>query len=236
MILLMLRHVVIASPVFIAIYMIYNLAPTLLALAISMPVLLLASFAESRTAERIKTATEQNDMASAFKLIYISMKFEGKALLSSICNIRMVLENDAHIKPLLDELRMRLMLGQKLPEAMRALHNNSISANAAKELYSMAERCATDGSAMPFKTMSERLQNEHKYIASRNEGSLQKYLTLSMLVSSVIPSFALFSFVGYSMLMPSMLQSLAFMLIITILIPAVYGMIRAHIDEISNYY
>ncbi|MEM0202263.1 MAG: hypothetical protein QXR73_03740, partial [Candidatus Micrarchaeaceae archaeon] len=226
--------VLVTAPAFAAVDMLYGGALLLLAIAVGMPMLLLATIAETRITERSERERERGAIAAMFKLIYISMRFGRKSLLASLGSFEKMFGSGTHIGSLLRELQQRLMLGQKPSEAIYALHADR---GMGSELSGIAESYAESGSTIvPFKTLSEKLQNEQKYAASRKEGSLQKYLTLSMLASSVIPSFALFSFVGYSMLAPSGASSFAFMLLITIPIPLAYSVIRAHIDEVCNYY
>ncbi|MGC8651960.1 MAG: type II secretion system F family protein [Candidatus Micrarchaeia archaeon] len=214
-------------------YMVFGTAPLPLAVAVLLPTATLATMVESRSIERASALRERSDLASALELVYMEMKYGKKSLLESIDRYADAF-GTGHPGDTLKELRSRLALGQKLPEALRA---TSAKSSLGTMLRSMAEACSTSSSALePFRAFSEKLRTEHRYEASRKGGSLQKYLTLGMLVSSVLPSFALFSFVGYSMLAPSMAQAFAFMLLITVLLPLAYSVIRVHVNEIYNYF
>jgi hypothetical protein len=63
-------------------------------------------------------------------------------------------------------------------------------------------------------------------------GSLQKYLTVSLLASVILPSLALFGFVGYSMLYSSGEAFIAFSALLISAFPVSFALIQRRIGEI----
>lgn len=63
-------------------------------------------------------------------------------------------------------------------------------------------------------------------------GSLQKWLTVSLLASVILPSLALFGFVGYSMLYSSGAAFVAFAALLISAFPVAFALIQRRIGEI----
>lgn len=62
-------------------------------------------------------------------------------------------------------------------------------------------------------------------------GSLQKYLTVSLLVTVILPSLSLFSFVGYTMLYNSSIAFIAFSALLISVFPISFAVIERKISE-----
>ncbi|MCL4374037.1 MAG: hypothetical protein M1360_04415 [Candidatus Marsarchaeota archaeon] len=230
---LLAKHLVITAPVLAASFLAFGEAPLLFASAIVLSSTTVATIAESRAMARAAEEKERGNLASALELVYMNMRYGKKSLLASIKSYSATFGGEAQGR-ILKELWARLNLGQKLPEALKAIRSKGALKAA---LDNLSDTCATSSSAIDsIRSFSRRLHNEHSYEASKRGGALQKYLTLSMIVSSVLPSFAMFSFVGYSILEPSKAQSLVFMLLITVPLPLAYSVIKARIDEIYDYF
>lgn len=63
-------------------------------------------------------------------------------------------------------------------------------------------------------------------------GSLQKYLAVSILVGTILPSLTLFGYVGYSMLYGSGSIFIAFAFALMVLFPSILILVKKHIGDI----
>jgi hypothetical protein len=65
-------------------------------------------------------------------------------------------------------------------------------------------------------------------------GALQKYLTVALLSSVILPSLALFGFVGYSMLYSSSVAFVAFSAILVAVFPVLFAFIQKRIADLHG--
>ncbi|MGC8669841.1 MAG: hypothetical protein ACP5TL_01655 [Candidatus Micrarchaeia archaeon] len=225
---LLVAHLLIGAAFSLIVLSFFGITMFVLALAMSMPISIFSAFLEYLIDKRKAAELERAKLASAIKLIYINIRFGKRSFVSSVKKLSNF-SNDVRINNLLTELHDRIALGQKLREALASIkldHAVTKDLDAISEISSLD--LYTDNS---IRTLFEKLRYEHKYTASKNAGALQKYLTVSMLLSSVIPSFVLFSFVGYTLLMPSELSSFALMFTMLIAIPSAYSITRAQAER-----
>ncbi len=224
-------HVLAALPLFALAYAIFGLPILLLCIAISLILIAVFGTIESGIVKNAEDASARNAIAGALNLVWIGIKFGNKPMGKSIENAEAI----GAYGNCLNELRKRLHLGQNLSSAALAIAKNAKSKGVRETFAEMAESCSGDEESA-FGTLSKRIHEEHAYNASRSMGALQRYLTLSMVVSSVVPSFVLFSFIGYSIVIHTSIDSLVFILALLLVIPLLYSLIRVRANEIIHYY
>ncbi len=80
--------------------------------------------------------------------------------------------------------------------------------------------------------LSDEVEHSGRLRLEIGFGSVQKYMTLSLLSSVILPSLALFGFVGYSMLYSSAASFAAFSMALIMVFPLVYALLRRKMSEV----
>jgi type II secretory pathway component PulF len=130
-------------------------------------------------------------------------------------------QQDKELKQLLNVIGRRIQLGSSMSESM----SNVFSPYKIYLQHFVQVVDSIDDTSKAASAINEVMHREYLRELSRSEGSMQKYVTLSMLFSSVVPSFLLFSFTGYSLLGGNSFQGISLLLLLCIAVPFAYGLI-----------
>lgn len=125
----------------------------------------------------------------------------------------------------------RMQLGDSVRSSLR--HGIKTLGLKDKELESKLMRLSECGDERAaIEGICDELSYRRRLDLELGFGSLQKYLTLSLLVSVILPSLSLFGFIGYSMLYDSSIALAAFSALLVSLFPMLFALIQKRISEI----
>jgi hypothetical protein len=164
---------------------------------------------------------ERESVIQALETIHNETYVLGGSTPASIKRIAGIAGLEARVRDFFVEVGSRISLGEQLGQALSKAKGGSAFRQAGDIAGALDEdsgdsiRCALD--------------EEDRKSAERHEleaYSVQKYLTLNMVCSTVIPSLALFGFVGYSIMGSSAVAALAFTTAFTAAIPLAYRAVR----------
>ena len=189
------------------------------------------SISELKLRQKVAYASELSEAFLILHLIYTGIKYRGKSTYSSMESaVRSLRSNaDSKVCKVSEEIRRRLVSGQDLGQAIASACCDRD--DAASMVFSAVgkeyQKSYDAGSAM--KNVYTRLWKSQSLSKEKAYGSLQKYLTISMALSAVLPSFMVFAFVGYSMIYYSSALLSLFCAMMLIILPSMYALLKMHI-------
>jgi hypothetical protein len=204
--------------------------PALLAAPVGIALAATVSASEFRLKGKLERASELDDTLFALHTMYEDIKYSGKSSSSGIASAAAGLRDSAggKVRGILEEIGKRLAAGQDLGQAIESACNGK--SGASSDAFRAVGREYTKGldPASAVKNAYARLNSERAVSREKAYGSLQKYLTMSMALSAVLPSFVVFAFVGYSMVYFSALMLYAFSIAMLMVLPSFYALLRIH--------
>ena len=163
--------------------------------------------------------------------MYTDIKYGGKSTYSSMEGALRSLRSSAgsKVRKTIREIRMRLISGQDLGQAIASTCGNKDDAasTALRAVGREYQKSYDAGSAI--KNVYTQMWKSQSLSREKAYGSLQKYLTISMALSAVLPSFVVFAFVGYSMVYYSALLLSIFCIMMLVVLPSLYTLLKMHI-------
>jgi len=219
---------VIAAAILIARTFIGAEGAALCALA-GIPMMLAVSVSESVLERKAENSRERDAVMFALQQIHSSLKYSGKSLLAGINDSLEATDRSmcAAVYGVLLGIRKKLLLGAQLDEAVASTCKGAGPACVA--LGDVGREYANGREpALAIRNAYDRLCNAVKLEYAENAGKLQKYLTVSMALGTVLPSFAIFAFTGYSMIYYSPMLFSMFGVAMLVLMPNVFALVRAH--------
>jgi hypothetical protein len=193
------------------------------------PMMFAVSLSEFVLYKKAEYSKERDAVLFALQQIYSDIKYNGKSLLSSMNDSLIAMDRSvcARVYDLLLRVQKKLLLGAQLDEAVSSTCTGTSPAcvawgNVGKEYANGREP------ALAIKNAYDRLYNTIKLEDAENAGKLQKYLTVSMALGTVLPSFAMFAFTGYSMVYYSPMLFSLFGVAMLVLMPNIFALVRAH--------
>jgi Flp pilus assembly protein TadB len=203
----------------------------LLAVPVGAALAMIVSVFELRLKDRLDRASELNDTLFALHTIHSDIKYSGKSLGASIGDAEAELRDrvGGNVHSTLGEIGKRLTAGQDLSQAIESACRGK--SDAASEALRAVGREYSKGidPASAVGNVYARLRDEQSMDREKAYGSLQKYLTMGMALSAVLPSFVVFAFVGYSMVYFSASLLYAFSIVMLMVLPRVYALLRIHV-------
>lgn len=142
------------------------------------------------------------------------------------------LPKDSAVRDFLSSIRNRLALGAMPEEAFSSSTNGvdvSISGPIGKVVKSYGYGADTGITIAGEVQMLENRIEERKEVES---GALGRYLVLSMVASTIVPSLAMFAFVGYSILESASTSIGLFDIVLLAAVPSFYAAVRAKVADI----
>jgi hypothetical protein len=211
-----------------------GLRHALLAVPVGATLAMIVSIYELKLAAKLDRSSELNDTLFALHSIYCDLKYSGKSLSTGIGNAAAGLHDsvNGNVRGALDEIGKRLTAGQDLGLAIGSAcrGKSGASSDALRAVGKEYSKGLDPASAV--KNVYARLKEEQSIGREKAYGSLQKYLTMSMALSAVLPSFVVFAFVGYSMVYFSASMLYVFAIVMLMVLPRIYALLRIHIAGI----
>ena len=125
--------------------------------------------------------------------------------------------------------------GYSFNEAMNSIYECDDRSLRDSETYGFLDRIRVSGYMPPHLSniYSEymRFLRESEMNMDRDAGAVQRYITVSMVGGTIMPSLALFGFVGYSILNVSVVWIGMVIMAFVALLPASYGIVRARLGS-----
>lgn len=218
----------------IAIFIIYYaLGPqlALIALSIGFASASVVSVYELRLRRKLDYTSELNETLFALHLVYMDLGYGGKSLTASMESAvsGMRDRSNKRVRMTFEEIRKRLQTGQDLGQAVQSTCNKRTDA-ASAALCAIGKEYQKGSDALSsVKGTYDRILKEQELKKECTYGSLQKYLTMCMALGTVLPSFAVFAFVGYSMVYYSAYVPFLLFMLMLIFLPDFYALLRIHI-------
>ena len=208
----------------------------LLALPVVSAIYLLLVLLDSRASYRIKRERDSEYISSAMLLLHsaIAARLPMAGAVSHLLDRIKETHSPAH--GLFSRLYARLLHGQQIDYA--------ISSESTRMVGNADAVHAMESVGMEYSSSSEvrhSLLQGHERIAAgialkreRASASMARYLILSMVFSTVVPSLLLFGFISYSIIAYSSIGFLVFSITILSLMPSVIDAIGVKINEASQ--
>lgn len=126
--------------------------------------------------------------------------------------------------------RARISMGAPVgPSFFRAIADSGIRDRQLREALAHAASGCEDAKSAMLRVCDEFAHADRVRIET-GFGSMQKYMTLALLSSVILPSLALFGFIGYSMLYSSSSAFAAFSALLLTAFPVSYALLRRRMD------
>jgi hypothetical protein len=214
----------------IIVYLASGLQQALMALSIGFAFASMVSLSELRLERKLEYASDLNDALFALHLVYMEMRYGGKSLYAGMEEAARGVHDRVgmNVYRIFDEMKGRLLMGQDLGQAVQSSCRGEGAAQAAWRAIGR-EYLKDFDAASSIKCVCDRLLREQALNKEKACGSLQKYLTMSMALSAVVPSFMVFVFVGYSMVYYSASILAIFSVMMLMVLPRAYALLRIHI-------
>ncbi len=201
----------------------------LLALLAGAPMLAAVSLSELEFMDKAQDAVERDSLMFALQQVYSGMRYGGKSLLSSIKGALDALDNldCGRVREMLSSAQKRLLLGAQPDAALAASCRGSGTACSALRDVGREYSNGLD-TTLAVRNAYDRLCEDARLNDVKNASRLQKYLTANMAVGTVLPSFAVFAFTGYSMVYGSEALFSLFCAAMLAIVPNAFALVRIH--------
>ncbi len=200
-----------------------------LGVLVGIPMMFAVSLSEFVLCRKAEQSKERDAVLFELQQIYSGMKYSGKSLLSSMNDALTAMDRRAcaDVYNMLFLVHKKLLLGAQLDEAIASTCTGTGHACAA--LSDVGREYAKGREpTLAIKNAYNRLYNAIKLEDAGNAGKLQKYMTVSMALGTVLPSFAMFAFTGYSMVYYSPTLLSMFGVAMMVLMPNIFALVKAH--------
>ncbi|MDE1833029.1 MAG: hypothetical protein KGH58_01275 [Candidatus Micrarchaeota archaeon] len=213
------------------IFAVFGAGPTVTSLLAGIPLICISMVWGVRLFRKRRESNEERALIHALSVTYANVTHNRKPLFYSLT--RAIESTSASMAPIthnaLLEVTNRMRLGQDLDEAVQALKQSSRSPSLAP-LYEFG-RDYRDGMepGTSLKGIVDEYNAKQRVGSERFISKLQKQVTVSMALGTVVPSFAMFVFVGYSIVYYSAFQYLAFAITMLLVLPCASSALRASV-------
>ncbi len=179
---------------------------------------------------RKQSEKDFNDAISAFKTMHHKVG-KGMPFASSISDVFSKMGSSA-VGRALNAARERILLGQ--------LNGDAILEECAKLEGDVSEALCrlgvshTDQMQGKLIEVANEMERKRATKAEVGASALNKYLLLSTVANTILPSLAIFAFVGYSILYYSAPSLLGFSLLLLLVFPTISSLIRAKVGQVYD--
>ncbi|MDE1868954.1 MAG: hypothetical protein KGH60_03250 [Candidatus Micrarchaeota archaeon] len=208
-------------------YMATGLYGAVVSSAAALPTCLVLYISERLRLSKAKEGIEAEQLVMALTSIYSDVSARNLAMGSAIGNAIKKAEPGSATRKALGAIADSIGSGSMMHEALQHA-SASRSRNVSTAMSSLAsEYSKSEDSLQAIKTLAQRLSCNISEADEKAAGAQQRNITMSMAVSTVLPSFALFAFVGYSIVNYSAAKLSLFSALMLVVIPGIYSMIRS---------
>ena len=175
-----------------------------------------------------------NDVERFIEYAYANNCMLHKSLLASIDSAIGMLGNRRNQHVDISRARNRIACGEPIGSAI------AMQVEASRLVRKEKLRCKLLLSYLNAKDFGAGITDAHReMVAERNAranmayGSVQKYLTANMLFSTILPSMAMFGFIGYSLIDYSNLVMFLFLFALLAVIPIIYTILQNRLRSLD---
>jgi len=194
-----------------------------------------AIYASDRKLEHGKAVKkEQRELMRALTTLYTYLHDYKKPISVSLDAGINATDEESTTHNLLYKIHLRQMAGQDFAEAIIA---ECKAQNPANFVATSLNRIANEYTETL--NLSTASKNEYDHLCrglvakeSALQGSVQKHSTIAMVSSTILPTFAMFALIGYSVINNQVANILIFSILLGLVLPGAYAIIRAHIAGI----
>lgn len=198
--------------------------------AAAIPLSALMLLSETRHSNKVSERSESCLLASALGSIYNDANLRNLSLGAAISNAMKKIPVQSCAGKAMALLLRSIKSGSDMADAL-ALASVSGSKSVSEALLMLSSEFSRKSDSLhAIKTASDRLSSRIAVENEKSSGAQQRNLTISMAASTVLPSFALFAFVGYSILNYSAAKLALFSALMLVVIPGMYSMIRSNMS------
>ncbi len=195
-----------------------------IAFLLEMSAFLATLYLEARSARNKKLDSTMSALVSSLqriKTLLINSKLPVRTVIGRIASST----SDKELASVLVEVRYRMRAGQDFALAVRSSEiPNAVIRNA---LLQIAEAYSSNFDVvLAFKDAYYSLQNAYLDKMEKFYSSIQKYTSLSMVAGTIVPSFALFSIVGYSILNTSAADTFFPVILFVVVLPFAFSSLK----------
>jgi Flp pilus assembly protein TadB len=153
---------------------------------------------------------------------------------ASLASAVEILPDGSAVKAALDKASRRIELGIEPEGAVAdAFAETPLGAAVIAPMLNIAKNYSNgSGIGVVIDGEIDRLESTIEERKEADSGALGRYLVLSMVTSTIIPSLAMFSFVGYSILESASASIGLFAIVILAIIPSSYAAVRAKVADV----
>lgn len=200
----------------------------LLALIVGVPMLFAVSLSELRLVRKAQDSRDKDAVLHALHRMYSGSRYGRKSMASCLRDsLGASGGHGTNVGAMLSRARRRLLLGEQLGHAL--CNACPESGPAGTVLRDMGRECSNGLDApLAVKNAYDGLYGDILLDEAGKAGRLQKYLTVCMAAGTVLPSFAVFAFTGYSMIDYSPALLSFFCVAMLVLVPNLYALVRIH--------
>ncbi len=195
-----------------------------IAFLLEMSAFLATLYLEARSASNKKLDGTMSALISSLqriKTLLLNSKLPIRAALLRVASST----SDRELASVLFEVRYRLHAGQDFALAVRSSHISNVAIRNA--LLQIAEAYSSNFDVvLAFKDAYYSLQSAYLDKMEKFYSSIQKYTSLSMVSGTIVPSFALFSIVGYSILNTSAADTFFPILLFVVILPFAFSSLK----------
>ncbi len=193
----------------------------------AMPIIAATSAIVFVATRRMRDKTEErrsaNDFASSLERAYESMTTRGISLLAALGGMN---------HPKLGQVRKRIALGEDAGRAFDA-EKRSDNVDISQSMKSILNEYTNNTEiASSLKASSQNISRARLVRKEAAVASTQKYVALSMVSSTIVPSLMTFGFVGYTIVNNSYSALLLFSVLMLAVLPCITTLIRVRINEL----
>jgi len=197
-----------------------------------MAIIYAAIYISNRKLElRKATKNEQRELMRALTTLYTYLHDYKKPICIGLKAAINATDKESTVHNLLYKIHLRQMARQDFAEATIA---ECKAQNPTNFVTISLTRIANEYAETS--NLSTALKNEYDCLCrglvakeSALQGSVQKYSTVAMVSSTILPTFAIFALIGYSIVNNQATNILVFSLLLGLVLPGAYDIIRAHI-------
>lgn len=196
--------------------------------AAAVPSFAAAGALELRMRRKVSCAMEEEALLIALHSLHSDLRHGKRSMFRSVADLS---AGAAHregrgVSGLFSEMGMRLALGQDFDESARSSRRlDGSAANAVVRDISSAYSAGFD--------LASAVGNAHSQLAAKRSDefsshlvSVQRHASLSMMTGTILPSFLVFAFVGYSIVHYSQSMFTLFTIALLIILPSAYAAVR----------
>ncbi len=191
----------------------------------------LAAYYEARARAGAEERREMLRLAAFLHSLYLELRYGKRTLYSCLSRSCASLESDSAMLRTIRRAMRMVELGCGFDEALRAACASQ-SSGACRVLLSIAaEYGATGMLASAVRNAYDTLRADARRAGAAARGTLERYVSIGMVSSTVVPSMALFGFIGYAIMGQGAIALPAIVALLLYVLPCCHAAITSKVWE-----